>query len=613
MRLLAAALLLLILLATPLPLLSADAGKCAKIDVPAVESQSGRGSVVGVAICIAPGNNVLRIYGADKIESDTLISIVTAYIIAQLLSGQPRIGYDIDISFERYVQDVSGPSAGVLMTVALYSLLSSSNKYRGLSGTGAINLDGSIEAVGGIPQKLSALRASGYREVFLPVASYIQYRQSIQQFGDLVILPVGSIVRLLDISPPSFSLEAGEDYVMDVISNVSKSHGVFMKDLLESLMNIYMSRVSDTGSEEYRVAINIMNIIKNDSPEEGYALINLYYLSLTQLFQAIVNKDPNGYGKILIQRAVDEYNRSISRLAAAFSDIPRVTSLDILLLYLIIFERAVNLTGYESRVRAYMGSGDPGSIVGVAGTLYGRALSIEYWLDILGNITRSTGMNVDLGEVYKISENILRTLGISNTSEAGLSNIVRAIGSKADLEGLGMLNTVYMLYSYLQNYSYIVRSSTLSQVISVGLGARAGTNALDQLRGSGYMIDMLGIIGSGVARSIYSFSQWGLRNIDPQSQETMILLSSLASTSASALSLNTIYMIFSKKVNIPLSLEFRGEAKSTLQSPTSNGSSNIPTTDLNMLSNLLALASMAVAVITLIYTIALSPTRRPDH
>ncbi|GAY24903.1 hypothetical protein ATG_01060 [Desulfurococcaceae archaeon AG1] len=618
MRLLAIALLLLILSATQLSLLSTSANtntaKCVRIDVPAVEGQSGKGSVVSVAVCINPGGNSLRVYGTDKIETDTLISIITAYIIAQLLSNKSPSSYDIDISFEKNVQDVSGPSAGAIMTLALYSLLNSS-EYNGLSGTGAINLDGSIEAVGGIPQKLSALRTSGYKEVFLPIANYIQYRQLIEsQFRDLKVLPVSSIVDLLNTSPPSWSLEAGEEYVIDVISNVSRDHEVVMRDLLERLVNIYISRVSDTGSTEYRLAMSIVDKVRRNPPSDGYALINLYYLSLVQLIQAIVDRDLNGYGRILIQRAVEEYNKSIDRLATVFSDIPRSMDLDRFLLYLLIFERAVNLASYDSVVKAYAGSGDTGSIARVAGTLYGRALSIDYWLDVLGNMTHSTGVIVELDNVYGVSRNILRILGVSNISETAVSNLTKIIGPRVDLAALETLNTVYTLYSYLQNYSYTVRGSTLSQIISRGVGAGASSNALDQLKKSGYITNMLGIMHSGVARSIYSFPLWVLNNIDPQSQDTGILVSSLLSTSASALSLNMLYMIFSKRVSTPLSLELSGEAKNVLQGPAERRSStDASTIDLDRLSELLTLVSIAISTITLLIYIILSRSGKPNQ
>lgn len=597
MRALSAVLLILIV-TSALPSLATDAGRCVEVNVPAVESQGGRGSVVGVKICVSPGNNDLRIYGVDRIETDTLISIVAAYIIAQLLSNKPPTGYDIDITFERYVNDVSGPSAGALVAFAFYSLLSGSNASQSLSGTGAINLDGSVEAVGGIAQKLSALRASGYREVFLPVVNYVEYRQL---FRDMRIIPIASITDLVNASIPSGSSGAG-GYVANVILNVSKGHAVLMRGLFENLSKIYVERIRNTEDPGYRLAVGIVDMTNKNPPRDGYALINLYYLSITYLVQAIVDGDLDGYGRILIQRAVEEYNRSISRLAEAFSNIPRSSGVDKLLLYLVVFDRALDLAGYSDQVSAYLSSGSIGSIAGVAGSLYGRALSIEYWLDVLGNVTDDSGERVSLNEMYRASKSLLDVLRISSVPEEYTLNITRIIDGRADLEGLRMLSTAYALYSHLQNYSSIIRRSTLSQAAPLP-GGELSYTALDQLRRSGYMIDTLGIMGSGVARSIYSFSLWALNNTDPRSQEARILFTSLITTSAAASSLNMIYMILSKRVHVPTRLEIRGEAENSFQGSAGEGAVNATYMDLETVSNILTLASIVIAIATLIYTI----------
>jgi|GEM_PF-3065046 len=64
------------------------ADSCGYVDIPAVESQSGRGSTVRITICVSPGSGYIRIYGVDRVESDTIVSIFAAYILAQIYSGK---------------------------------------------------------------------------------------------------------------------------------------------------------------------------------------------------------------------------------------------------------------------------------------------------------------------------------------------------------------------------------------------------------------------------------------------------------------------------------------------------------------------------------------------
>jgi predicted S18 family serine protease len=125
------------------------ADSCGYVDIPAVESQSGRGSTVRVTICVSPGSGYIRIYGVDRVESDTIVIIFAAYILAQIYSRQEIIYLRSLIYFGRNVEDISGPSAGALLTYAFYSILERNRIGPEISGTGAINIDGSVEAVGG--------------------------------------------------------------------------------------------------------------------------------------------------------------------------------------------------------------------------------------------------------------------------------------------------------------------------------------------------------------------------------------------------------------------------------------------------------------------------------
>jgi hypothetical protein len=71
------------------------ADSCGYVDIPAVESQSGRGSTVRVTICVSPGSGYIRIYGVDRVESDTIVSIFAAYILAQIYSGKRLSASDL--------------------------------------------------------------------------------------------------------------------------------------------------------------------------------------------------------------------------------------------------------------------------------------------------------------------------------------------------------------------------------------------------------------------------------------------------------------------------------------------------------------------------------------
>ena len=105
--------------------------------------------------------------------------------------------FEVDID----TGDIGGPSAGLAFTLALIDELSSGDLTgpRDVAVTGTISLDGSVGAIGGLAQKVSAVRQNGY-DVFLVPASQpelddpeqLQRLEDIAQ-GDVEIVPVESL------------------------------------------------------------------------------------------------------------------------------------------------------------------------------------------------------------------------------------------------------------------------------------------------------------------------------------------------------------------------------------------------------------------------------------
>lgn len=563
---------LLILLIAPQPALYARS--CIYVDVPAVSSQSGVGSTVRVSICSTKGSGVIMIRGVDMIEPDTLTSIVVAYILAQIYSGKSFSGSDLEIYFEKSVHDISGPSAGALFTLAFYRILAGYPMEK-ISGTGAINLDGSVEAVGGVPQKLSALRNLGYGVIFIPISNYIQLGKRINNaFRDLNITPVGNIASLLGAKTPQ--LMEPEPNITTIIERVSRDHALNMKRLVEQLISIYMSRVADRNSPYYGSTMAVVDIASSSPPPPGYPEVNLYYLALVSIVQGIVGGDPRAYREILAEKAVESYNRSLDLLRRVFQSIPRSGDPEVYSLYILLLERALELADYAPAVRSYIASRDVGAIANITASLYGRALSISYWVDLLGNISvpgYSGAARIDLQGLSRTSRTLLEILGIRNItgiSSVYYSAISGLIGSPGDPEGLRMLLTTYILYSYLKDYSATLKSSTFSQI---PLGGDVSPRAIGDITRSGYMSISL-ISASQIARSIYQYSSWALENLAKLStwnRSVDYILSRLPqsaiSTSSSASSLNMILAIYTGNISIPSKISLAGSRESGQTSP----------------------------------------------
>ena len=80
----------------------------------------------------------------------------------------PTVGYDSDVSVDIELDNVGGPSAGLMFSLGIYDKLTRGALTGGrhIAGTGTMAVDGSVGAIGGIQQKLRAADAAG-AELFL--------------------------------------------------------------------------------------------------------------------------------------------------------------------------------------------------------------------------------------------------------------------------------------------------------------------------------------------------------------------------------------------------------------------------------------------------------------
>ena len=79
--------------------------------------------------------------------------------------------YDLHLHVPAGAVPKDGPSAGVVMVAALYSLFSGKPLRPYLALTGEITLTGQVLPVGGIKEKVLAARRSGIREIVIPAAN----------------------------------------------------------------------------------------------------------------------------------------------------------------------------------------------------------------------------------------------------------------------------------------------------------------------------------------------------------------------------------------------------------------------------------------------------------
>jgi PDZ domain-containing protein len=109
--------------------------------------------------------------------------------------------YDVELPFEIRLAEgtrIGGPSAGLMVALTVYDLLSEEDVLQGrrVFGTGTIDADGRVGPVGGVPEKMLAAAADGAELVFVPASQYDQAMTTAPD--DLEVVGVASFDEALE-------------------------------------------------------------------------------------------------------------------------------------------------------------------------------------------------------------------------------------------------------------------------------------------------------------------------------------------------------------------------------------------------------------------------------
>jgi PDZ domain-containing protein len=119
----------------------------------------------------------------------------------------PAIGVSVvhNFPFELSISsgDIGGPSAGLMWTLGLVDLLTPGQltKGRTIAGTGQIVLDGGVESVGGIEQKVAAAERAGASVFFVPSGEAAQARSLATRMRVVQVRTYRDAVRFLERIP----------------------------------------------------------------------------------------------------------------------------------------------------------------------------------------------------------------------------------------------------------------------------------------------------------------------------------------------------------------------------------------------------------------------------
>jgi Lon-like protease len=102
---------------------------------------------------------------------------LTVQVTPELVDGDPRVGITPGVGFDfpfqvsvNIADNIGGPSAGLMMSLAIYDTLTPGSMTNGqdIAGTGTITPSGKVGPIGGIQQKIAAARDAGAQLFLVP-------------------------------------------------------------------------------------------------------------------------------------------------------------------------------------------------------------------------------------------------------------------------------------------------------------------------------------------------------------------------------------------------------------------------------------------------------------
>jgi ATP-dependent Lon protease len=94
-----------------------------------------------------------------------------------------------------------GPSAGIAITTAIYSVLAAKPIRNDIAMTGEVDLIGNVKAIGGLDAKIEGAIKAGCKRVLIPHENEQDYKKlSIQTKESIEIMLVNTIQEVLEYS-----------------------------------------------------------------------------------------------------------------------------------------------------------------------------------------------------------------------------------------------------------------------------------------------------------------------------------------------------------------------------------------------------------------------------
>ena len=147
-----------------------------------------------------PGSGKLLITGqlGDVMKESVQIALsLVRTLLPEKTGDLERVDLHVHVPDGATPKD--GPSAGITISTALASLFSGVPVSPSVAMTGEVSLQGEVNPIGGLPEKLMAAQRSGVKQVFIPKENVDDLKDVAGEvLSQLEIVPVKTVAEVLE-------------------------------------------------------------------------------------------------------------------------------------------------------------------------------------------------------------------------------------------------------------------------------------------------------------------------------------------------------------------------------------------------------------------------------
>jgi len=162
------------------------------------------GEILKIDVSVMEGNEKLLLTGqlgdVMKESAQAALSYIRSNSEKLKLKKEFFKNKEIHIHIPEGSIPKDGPSAGITMTIAMISALSSLPASSQIAMTGEITLRGEVLPIGGLNEKLLAAKRYGIKTVLIPKGNEVDLREIQEKVkSDITIIPVDSVEQVIKL------------------------------------------------------------------------------------------------------------------------------------------------------------------------------------------------------------------------------------------------------------------------------------------------------------------------------------------------------------------------------------------------------------------------------